>query len=73
MERAAEEARRREALLNEQNANGEDITDYRNSAISQSGGANDSLADSYYDSLSEEEKLSWWQRFLLFISQAVGL
>ena len=73
LERAAEEARRREALLNEQNANGEDITDYRNSAISQSGGANDSLADSYYDSLSEEEKLSWWQRFLLFISQAVGL
>tara|TARA_B100000745_G_scaffold265317_1_gene190318 strand:+ start:84 stop:1085 length:1002 start_codon:yes stop_codon:yes gene_type:complete len=73
LERAAEEARRREALLNEQNAVSGNIGDYRSSNVSQSGLNGDSLADGYYDSLgTDEERLAWWRRILILIGEALG-
>ncbi len=71
LERAAEEARRREALLNEQNGTG--VGDYRDSNVSLSGGRNNDLASDYYASLEEGTTLSWWQRLLLFLSGLVGV
>ncbi|QSH39159.1 hypothetical protein JXR01_02530 [Candidatus Kaiserbacteria bacterium] len=74
LERAAEEARRREALLNEQNAGTGDIGDYRSSNVSQSGTDADLLAEGYYDSLgTEEERLAWWRRILMLIADTLGL
>lgn len=73
LERSAEDARRREALLNEKNANDTgNISDYRSSGISQSG-SNNSLSDGYYDSLGNDTKLSWWQRFIIFVTNTLGL
>jgi hypothetical protein len=74
LERAAEEARRREALLNEQNAATGNIGDYRSSNVAQSGSDADVLADGYYDSLgTEEERLAWWKRILMLIAETLGL
>ena len=71
LERAAEEARRREALLNEQS--GTRVGDYRDSNVSLSGNRNNDLARDYYASLEEGTALSWWQRLMLFLGGLVGV
>ena len=67
LEREAEEARRREALLNEQRGitNLGDIGDYRSSNINR-GGTTEEVTE-------EEEKLSWWQALVLLIGYTFGL
>ena len=70
LEREAEEARRREALLNEQQGAAQTgtIRDYRSSSISQSGGDGDGT-----DENTIGTEASWWQKLLLFLGGLLGL
>jgi len=73
LEKAAEEARRREALLNEQNGYTGGIQDYRTSSVARLDANGNSLEGAYYGDQPQAEKKSWWQLFLEKLAALFGV